>query len=188
MASRARIVSRRPRVALIVETSVVYGREIHEGIAAYVHAHRPWSMFIEQRELGALPPRWLTRRDWDGIISRPTTPALARTFRRMRVPTVDLNDLHAGLGLPRIRSDNAAIGRLAASHLLERGFRNFAFCGFAREPWAAERREAFVQAVRASDFQAAVYESRWRAQAPRRGTSTRSASHAGSVSCPCRSA
>jgi len=27
---------------------------------------------------------------------------------------------------------------------------------------AAERREAFVQAVRASDFQAAVYESRWR--------------------------
>ena len=162
MTSRARTAPRRPRVALIVETSVVYGREIHEGIAAYVHAHRPWSMFIEQRALGAMPPRWLTRRDWDGIISRPTTPALAGTFRRMRVPTVDLNDLHAGLGLPRIRSDNAAIGRLAAAHLLDRGFRNFAFCGFAGETWAAERRDGFAAAVRASGAAPAVYESRWR--------------------------
>jgi LacI family transcriptional regulator len=149
-------------VALIVETSVVYGREIHEGIAAYVRAHRPWSIFVEQRELGAMPPRWLTRREWDGIISRPTTPALARAFRRMRVPTVDLNDLHAGLGLPRIRSDNDAIGRLAASHLLDRGFRHFAFCGFAGEPWAAERRDGFARAVRAAGTEPAVYESRWR--------------------------
>src|SRR3954467_640942 len=162
MASRARLASRRPRVALIVETSVVYGREIHEGIAAYVRAHRPWSIFVEQRELGALPPRWLTRRDWDGIISRPTTPALARTFRRMRIPTIDLNDLHAGLGLPRIRSDNVAIGQLAGSHLVERGFRNFAFCGFAGEAWAAERRDGFAQTVRASGAEPAVYESRWR--------------------------
>jgi LacI family transcriptional regulator len=162
MPPRPRPTPRRPRGALIVETSVVYGREIHEGIAAYVRAHHPWSMFVEQRELGALPPRWLTRRDWDGIISRPTTPALARTFRRMRVPTVDLNDLHSDLGLPRIRSDNAAIGRLAATHLLDRGFRHFAFCGFAGEAWAAERRDGFAAAVRAPGFEPAVYESRWR--------------------------
>lgn len=163
MATHARKPPSRPRVALIVETSVIYGREIHEGVAAYVHAHRPWSMFVEQRALGALPPRWLTRREWDGIISRPTNPALAQAFRRMRVPVVDLNDLHADLRFPRIRSDNEAIGRLAATHLIDRGFRDFAFCGFAGEPWAAERRDGFARAVRtATGREPAVYESRWR--------------------------
>ncbi len=146
----------------MVETSVVYGREIHEGIAAYVRAHRPWSIFVEQRELGALPPRWLTRRGWDGIISRPTTPALARAFRRMGVAVVDLNDLHADLALPRLRSDNGGIGRLAAAHLLERGFRNFAYCGFAGEAWAAERRDGFARAVGQAGFEVGVYESYWR--------------------------
>lgn len=162
MAKSVRVVQRRPRVALVVETSVVYGREIHEGIAAYIRVHRPWSMFVEQRELGALPPRWLTRRDWDGIISRPTTPALARAFRRMGVPVVDLNDLHAGLGLPRLQSDNGAIGRLAAAHLLERGFRNFAYCGFTGDAWAAERRDGFARAARQAGYEAGVYESYWR--------------------------
>lgn len=152
----------RPRVALIVETSVVYGREIMEGVTEYVRAHRPWSVFVEQRELGALPPRWLTLRSWDGIVSRPTSPALARTFRRMGVPVVDLNDQHDDLGLPRLRSDNQAIGRLAAAHLLERGFRAFAYCGFAGEPWAAERRDGFTAATMAAGFSPAVYESRWR--------------------------
>lgn len=151
----------RPRVAIIVETSVVYGREIHEGIAAYVRAHRPWSVFVEQRELGAMPPRWLTRREWDGILSRPTTRPLTRAFRRMRVPVVDLNDLHSDLGLPRVRSDNQAIGRLAASHLLERGFRSFAYCGFSGEAWADERREGFVLAVREAGFEPSLYESYW---------------------------
>ncbi len=121
----------RPRVAVIVETSVVYGRQIHVGIARYVRSHRPWSMFLEQRELGASPPMWLRRHRWDGIISRPTDRRLAAMFRAMSVPTVDLNDLYGDLGLPRIRSDDAAIGRLAAQHLLERGFRHFAFCGLA---------------------------------------------------------
>src|SRR5580698_4891971 len=87
----------RPRVALIVETAVFYGREIHLGIAEYVSSHRAWSMFVEQRELGAMPPKWLAHRDWDGIISRPTTRSLARRFLAMRVPVVDLNDLYADL-------------------------------------------------------------------------------------------
>jgi len=157
-----RVGPRRPRVALIVETSVVYGREILEGVTEYVRSHRPWSVFVEQRELGALPPRWLTRRSWDGILSRPTTPALARAFGQTGAPVVDLNDLYADLGLPRIRSDNPAIGRLAAAHLLERGFRAFGYCGFAGEAWAAERRDGFAAAVGAAGPAPAVYESPWR--------------------------
>ncbi len=89
-----------PQVALIIETSVVYGRRILAGIGRYLRSHRHWSVFIEQHELGTPPPAWLTAGSWDGILSRPTDRAMARLFRRMGVPVVDLNDLHDDLGLP----------------------------------------------------------------------------------------
>src|SRR5262245_11781619 len=114
---------RRPHVALMVETSLVYGRQLLRGIIRYLRSHQPWSVFFELRELGAAPPAWL--KDWqgDGIICRPTSPALASLFRRKRIAVVNLNDVHTGLELPLIESDHEAIGRLAAEHLLERGFR-----------------------------------------------------------------
>jgi LacI family transcriptional regulator len=146
---------------LIVEMSGVYGRQILEGIAKYQQTHQPWSVFLEQRELRAPPPRWFLRRPWDGIICRSTTPALARAFIRRGIPAVDLNDLYGGLGLPRIGSDKRAIGRMGAEHLLERGFRHFAFCGFSQETWSDGRREGFRETLRQAGYDCAVYESAW---------------------------
>jgi LacI family transcriptional regulator len=153
--------SLRPRVALIVEMSTVYGRQILEGIVEYTRSHRPWSVFLEQRELRASPPPWLLKLRWDGILCRSTTPALARTFARRHVKVVDLNDLYPGLGLPRIWSDMQAIGRMGAEHLLERGFQHLAFCGFSGEAWSDARREGFCTAARTAGHESAVYASPW---------------------------
>lgn len=138
----------RPNVALIVETAVVYGRQILHGIARYMRACDGWSVFLDERELLAPPPDWLL--DWDGagVICRPTTPALADRLGARGLAVVDLNDRHGYLGLPRISSDMRAVGRMAAEHLLERGFRNIAFCGFAGEIWSQERLEGVEDAVR----------------------------------------
>ena len=151
-----------PRVALIIETSVIYGRRILSGIARYLRSHHRWSVFLEQHELGARPPDWLFSGKWDGILSRPTDPELAQLFRKMRVPVVDLNDLHDDLGLPWVGSDHTGIGRLGAAHLLERGYRHFAFAGFTGELWAAQRRDGFRTAIAARGFPVAIYESPWR--------------------------
>ena len=79
-------------------------------------------------------------RRWDGVISRHTTAQLTTHCARRRIPLVDLNDCPRYPGVPKIRPDNLAVGHLGAEHLLERGFRNFAFCGFSNEGWAGERR------------------------------------------------
>jgi LacI family transcriptional regulator len=151
----------RPHVALMVETSIVYGRHLLRGIIRYLRLQQPWSVFFEQRELGAAPPDWL--KDWrgDGIICRPTTPQLARLFQQRRIPVVDLNDLHGDLGLPGIWSDHRAIGRLGAQHLLERGFRQLAFCGFTDQIFSRERRAGFLDTLHSAGRDAAVYESPW---------------------------
>jgi AraC-like DNA-binding protein len=109
-------------VALIVETSVVYGRQILRGIARYLKAHAGWSVFLDERELHMPPPDWLAHWRGDGVICRSTTSEWGRIFRRRRLPVVDLNDLHLDLGLPRVASDMLAEVRCSRS-VLERRFR-----------------------------------------------------------------
>ncbi len=160
--------SQPPRVALIIETSVIYGRQILSGVARYLRSHHRWSVFLEQHELGTRPPAWLASGRWDGILSRPTDPEMAQLFRRMGVPVVDLNDLHADLGLPWVGSDHFGIGRLGAVHVLERGFRHLGFCGFSGELWAAQRRDGFSAEAKTQGLAVSVYESPWRGpQVPR---------------------
>lgn len=150
-------------VMLIVETSMEYGRAVLCGISDYVLAHKPWSMYVDLRELIIEPPRWIENWEGDGIISRSTTPELAEKLLRKRIPTVDLTDIYGDLGLPHIWTDQHEVGRLAAGHLLERGFRHFGYCGFSGHDWARKRLDGFREALRAADCTTEVLESPWEA-------------------------
>lgn len=151
----------RPHVMLIVETALAYGRAVVQGISRYMIANQPWSLYVDLRELMAEPPDWLDNWRGDGIISRSTTPALAGKLKRLGVPTVDLNDIHGKLGLPHVWTDHAAVGRLAAAHLLDRGFRNFAVCGFSGHHWSALRRDGFAAELLSAGHNCQVFESPW---------------------------
>jgi len=151
-----------PQVALIIESSVSYGRSILQGIARYISSHHQWSVFLEQHELGTPPPTWLASSHWDGILCRPTDIALAKRLKRMKMPVVDLNDLHENLKLPWVGSNHKAIGRLGARHFKERGFHHFAFCGFSNELWAMQRREGFREVAEKENLPILLYESPWR--------------------------
>src|SRR5688572_2566147 len=112
------------RVALFIESSISYGRGILRGIAKYLRSRGPWSIFVEQRELGAALPGWIASWKGDGIITRSDDPRL----RRLRIPRVALSD-HRAPAPPAILNDNREIGRLAAGHLRDRGFTRLAYVG-----------------------------------------------------------
>ncbi|MFG0288195.1 MAG: substrate-binding domain-containing protein [Rhodopirellula sp. JB044] len=152
----------KPKVALIVETSSVYGRDLLSGIVRYMRMHDQWSVFLEQRDLQLEPPQWLGSWRGDGIISRVTTPTFIEAIKQTGVPLVELTDRFGASQFPGVRSDDAEIGRTAAKHLIERGFRNFAFCGFSNEAWSQRRQDAFVEATREhSSNDCAIYHSPW---------------------------
>jgi LacI family transcriptional regulator len=121
--------SHTPTVALLIETSKSYGRGILRGIDRYVKEHVPWSMYLEPRALGTLPPPWLTRWKGDGIIARISDPKIAEIILNVDLPTVNLSSAMPDLKFPCIESSPRTQARMAARHLLERGFQNFAFCG-----------------------------------------------------------
>lgn len=72
----------RPRVALLIESSRAYGRDLLIGIAKYIRIHGPWSIEFEEGDPGDHLPAWINRWKWDGIIARVKTPAMARAVRR----------------------------------------------------------------------------------------------------------
>lgn len=83
------------------------------------------------------------------------------------MPLVELTDRHGDSDLPQVRSDDEAIGHLGAEHLLERGFRRFASCGFSKEAWSARREQAFTTFIERQDYPCQVYNSAWQGGAAR---------------------
>lgn len=153
----------RPHVALIVESSIAYGRGVLRGIARYLRERGPWSIFLEQRELGAALPDWIGRWKGDGIITRSDDPRLARTG----LPLVGLFDRVARRrGPPMILNDNRAVGRIAAQHLLDRGLRRLAFTGVRGEHWSELRLDGVRDAAREAGAEVSVLDvpGRWEQQ------------------------
>ncbi|MEM9411535.1 MAG: DNA-binding transcriptional regulator [Planctomycetota bacterium] len=149
------------RVALIVETSSGYGTSLLSGIVKFMRMHDEWSVFLEQRDLTKKPPSWLSNWSGDGIISRATTPKLTEWVIETGVPMVELTDRHNASKFPHVRSDDATIGKMAAEHLLDRGFQHFGFCGFSAEAWSKRRQAAFVETILNADRVCNVYNSAW---------------------------
>lgn len=146
-----------PHVALIVETSMAYGRGLLRGIGKYVAAHGYWSIYVDQRSLNDPPPLWLDSWNGHGVIMRAQTRRLARIVASLGVPAVDTLHQFETLDMPLVIPDHKAVAEMAANHLLERHFRNFAFVGVERAHWSKLRRDALVEVLRRSGFSCHVY-------------------------------
>ena len=75
--------------------------------------------------------------DWPGLLGRLGCPAVQIGGPAMA-------------DVPRVTTDNHAIGRMAATHFADRGFTRFAFVGYARTDWSDERLSGFRQVLAAA--------------------------------------
>lgn len=141
------------RVAVLIETSHGSARQEVLGIGDYLREHGlRWSIDHEPRRMETGPPPWLSRWRGDGVIARLYRPETLAAVERLGVPVVDTWVQPWAAALPRAEPDNVAIGALAARHLLERGFRQFAFVGVTGIRWSDLRAAGFAAAVAAHGF------------------------------------
>lgn len=133
------------RIALLVETSTSYGRSLIRGVLQYANVATSWFFYNEPRGFGdALPD--FAKHSLDGIIMRDTPENMK--LLDLKIPTVvSIRYLEKVSGVPNILSDSKKIGHMAAKHFLEKGFRDFAYCGFDNMPWSHERERAFAEAL-----------------------------------------
>jgi LacI family transcriptional regulator len=144
---RGSLLARNPRVMVLVPAAIGSGRGVIRGVAAYANRRGPWHLQVESDGDRRLPsPEW----NGEGIIARITSPAMAATLRQFGVPIVNISaQTHGGQAatLPRVCTDLRKAAELAAGHLLERGFRHFAYVGLPRLKTVRNQEEAFAAAV-----------------------------------------
>ncbi len=147
----------RPHVALIVETSLASGRRILSGIARYAREFGPWAIYHEPRDLGASPPGWLRQWRGDGIIARLQNQRIAEAVAKTGLPAVDVLGVVRVAGVPLVHVDDAAVARLAAEHLIERGFRQYGCLAVKGLGWSQKRRDTFVRTVAVMGYPCSVH-------------------------------
>lgn len=107
----------RPRILLFVH---YYSHHLHQGIAQYAK-EAGWSLDTCMYR-GRMP----VERDWCGIIGtfNPEDKVLDELILKQGIPAVNLSDQGS---LPAVLPDHHAVGTMGAEHLIELGYKNFAF-------------------------------------------------------------
>ena len=122
-------------------------------IARYAEGVGNWQ-FILSTEPTVNAFRFLRTLDCDGAIVRVMNPAMRREALRVRCPVVNVSSWLETPGITTVRHDYRAIGRQAAEHLLEKGYRRFG-CVTTPGGWFIQARlKAFLETLRARGLSA----------------------------------
>ena len=139
----------RPRVALLIETSNRYGRQLLRGVREWEHQHGPWALRLVEQGRGATVPTWLRTWKGHGVIARVENKGIERALAATGLPVVDVSAAVPQAAFPQVVTDSQAVTALAFEHLRKRGLTHFAFCGARGVRWAALRGRFFRREVTA---------------------------------------
>jgi LacI family transcriptional regulator, galactose operon repressor len=159
--------SRARSIAIIYNATRVYDLKVMSGVAAYLQENENFSVYIEENALK--DQRLPDLRSWsgDGIIANLDDPNVASAVAKTQLPVVGFGSGYGWYGqnssIPYFFTNNQAVAKMAARHLLERGFRNFAYYGVPKTPvsgWSGERQIAFAEYLAKKGCKCETYRGR----------------------------
>src|SRR5215475_9603727 len=136
------------------EIALAFPRGAHQevfitGVLRYSLEHScNWSYITSPESLAMSV---LDLRGWrgDGIIAALNTPSEAACVKQLDAPVVNISGTLPKTPVPRVSLDNGLVGRLAAEHLMERGFDTFAYFGLRDVAYSAVRQDSFHDRLQA---------------------------------------
>jgi LacI family transcriptional regulator len=146
--------ARTRKVALLLPVELGYCRGVIRGTQQYAVDHGSWIARLTSPVEASIQ----AARDWgaDGIIALGSTASLARQLAICGLPAVNVT---ASIDDDRcivVDVDHEQVGRLAAGHFLERGFRSFGFYGNSQSRFARLRHQGFATRLADDGFDVAV--------------------------------
>jgi LacI family transcriptional regulator len=75
----------RPQIALLVEASRAYGRELLRGVAFFARTQVNWSLLHQEMMLDSAIPDWMSSSRIDGVIARVDSHTI-EPLRKLNVP------------------------------------------------------------------------------------------------------
>lgn len=123
-----------------------YNPDAHRGIARFA-AERGWRLHVDMARIPLVPHGWLG----DGIVAGLGEWDEPVEFLRGKgvagLPVVDIYRMRPEVRLPRVVGDHREVGLQAAAHLIEAGWRRFAWFSRVNHPVAILRREGFAEGL-----------------------------------------
>lgn len=160
-----KFLNKRPRVAILLESSHEASRGRLRGILKYVRLHGQWGLHLVPG--GAGDQRLPALKQWGatGIIGRIPSEKVALAVVAATLPTVLFDPMdrflrprHPLSEYGRVCCDNPEIGVLAAEYLLKQGFIRFAVVPETTGTnWSRQRCDAFIETVRQAGREVSVY-------------------------------
>jgi LacI family transcriptional regulator len=155
----------RPRVALLLETTRSYGRNVLRGIGDYARVHGSWIFHLpSEMPVTGVP----SREQWrgDGIIAQPRQDqGFLKQLVECGIPVVSLSGPPGSGGLPAVRANQDAVAELALNHFRERGFTRYAYCGAPRDKIWPGTGELFRKLAEAGGYTCDVYQPAYEKEA-----------------------
>lgn len=143
------------KIILLVETSREFGRQLICGITRYSRINGHWSFYREPSGLKSSIPRL---KNWgaNGIIMRNSQ--IKKELLNLKLPTIlVLHDTTRPDYLPAVVTDSKGIAKMASEHLLSKGLKNFAFCGFDSYEWSNSRKLNFKTFIEEAGYRVYIY-------------------------------
>ena len=132
-------------VGVVVNAVGGYSRGVLRGVASFAAA-RAWTLRVEGVNEQTINP--LTPNKWSGFLVQLAGPAEVKQFARCRLPLVNVSSSLTHSGLPTVITDDAAVGRLGADHLLRLGYRTLVFHAPDARAFATSRFNGFTLRAR----------------------------------------
>lgn len=161
------------RVALLIETSNGYSRQLLAGVYEHMRSGGHWATFLPEHGRGMPPLKELARWTGDGIIARIENAETARVIERLGIPAVDISAGRLLPDVPYVETNDAQIAELAARHFLDNGFQHLAYCGDRRFRWSENRQHFFQNVLTARGMTVHVFHEPARAASSTEDTLSR---------------
>jgi LacI family transcriptional regulator len=143
------------RIGLVMGYGLDFYRDILRGIKTFAETRPHWvftPIAPDARAVRAMRPL-----RHHGMIAHIFSRELADALIKTEKPVVNVSGVLPDLPLPRVGVDHVAVGRLAAEHLLDRGFRQFGFVGYADHAFSVGREAGFRATLESTRCRVACY-------------------------------
>lgn len=141
------------RLILLIDFTETYATELLRGILDYSQFHEPWvicrmppSYRVEHGIEGVL--QWARQWKADAIIGQFNNNDDVGVFAENGIIALAQDFIQRFHNIPNITGDYIGQGNLAAEFFIKKGFRNFAFYGYANAVWSQERCKGFSDTIK----------------------------------------
>jgi LacI family transcriptional regulator len=143
------------RIALVMDMARAYERGMLRGISRYSQLYGPCQFYRKMPQVSGgyeqVTPTELAQWGAQGLFLREGPNS--RDLIAMGLPAVIAPFSEPFTEVSNVLTDDQAIGKLGAGHLMECGFKHFAYCGLGESFfWSAGRCRSFTRAIEEAGY------------------------------------